>query len=258
MRSPNGKSGPEAEVWLAHASRQPAELAELRRADQRVPWVYLGQDYLNLRSWEGALGCGFQRVQIGRQLERAAGLSRRPFLDLMADLGRKHDSLAWWTSRVAERNTMVSPLFLYCCHLRLGLEQIEYHQGPFCVVSESWAVLRTLADEARMRNRRVRWATESLPRWRLRLAKLAQLGKRVGQFLRRRMALSRAARRIAPGSKGHSPVAGRPSVLLRTFVDEECLGRDGRFHDRHLPGLSAWLERQGFSVWMRPAASVSA
>jgi hypothetical protein len=45
---------------------------------------------------------------------------------------------------------------------------------------------------------------------------------------------------------------GRPHILLRTWVDETCLGQDGVFRDRYLPDLCKWLESRGYAVTTIP------
>ncbi len=275
------EDGPQsnAEVILVHASRPPEMLAALGRVpredtggmpvpqDQPMPWIFLGQDYPTLLAWERGLSGRFRRLQTARDLDQVAKSSRRPFLDLISRLGRRHASLAWWTSIVSERNTMVSPLFLNCCYLQIGLGQIEGRDGPLCIVAESWAVLRCLARSANARNRPVRWLTPPPPMWRVKLRRYRQMAWEGLRFLKRRTLASRVARRTAPeiAAEQNMPASGaggpgqhrftnhrRPCVFLRTFIDEGCLGDDRTFRDRHLPGLCKWLEDKGCDVWTIP------
>src|SRR5271155_4090396 len=60
------------------------------------------------------------RRRIDADLRAAADELRRPFLELTATFARRYDSLAWWASGVAERNTNGSDLFLHCCYLSLA------------------------------------------------------------------------------------------------------------------------------------------
>src|SRR6266436_4714194 len=80
----------------------------------------------------------------GNQVEeRFAQLLRKPLLDRITAQGRVHDSIAWWASRLSERNTMVSPLFLRCCYLQVGQMELKNQHGTLCVIAESWAVLES-------------------------------------------------------------------------------------------------------------------
>jgi hypothetical protein len=212
----------------------------------------LGQDYLSLLAWERGLGDGFRRLSIAKGLEQAAKRNRRPFLDLIASLGRTHDSPAWWTSRVSERNTMVSPLFLHACHLRVGLDHLECAGGPLCIIAESWAVLHSLAHAARRAHRPIHWATPPTAGWRRKLGHASRMVIDAVRFLKRRTVASRVARRIKGATPPRPVPRDRPCAILRTFVGEGCLRDDGTFLDQHLPGLCRWLEDKGYNVWTIP------
>ncbi len=242
-------------VWLAHASGRPDQVTGPERAAGVIPWAYLGQDYLRLLAWQRGLEDvpgRHERVPITRHLDDTAHRLRRPYLELLADMGRRYDSLAWWTSRVAERNTMVSPLFLHCCHLHVGVELLERHPGSLGLVSESWAALHALARHARARHRPVRWITPSQPLWRVRLRRYANLARHAGRFLRHRWSVARLARDVKRHRADRPQVSDRPTVLLRTFVDDACLREDGTFRDRQLVGVSEWLEAQHYEVLTLP------
>lgn len=252
MSGPRRPSSTTGELLLVHASGQPATLLESAGGSGVIPWMFLGQDYLALLAWERGLSAGFERLKLERTLDETARRMRPAFMRLIADLGRRHDSLAWWTSRVSERNTLVSSLFLDCCYLHVALTRLQQQAGPLCVVSESWGLLRCLEQAAREKRRAVRWVTPSLPWWRLRLMQTARMAARGWSFLRRRLAVAREARRVADGTDPLGARQGRSGVLLRTFVDDGCFRANGSFCDRHLPGVAEWLERQGYDVWTIP------
>jgi len=179
-------------------------------------------------------------------LSQAAEQLRQPFLNLITKLGRHYNSIAWWTSRLSERNTMVSPLFLYCCYLQIAHEAFNSIQGTLCVVAESWAVLESLAEIARKRNSRVMWLTRPILGQHQALF-LARIGKRLACFIGKAFWL-----KFQRDSMAHSVSTSQPSVLLRTYLDDASFGEDGVFHDRYLPGLCHWLEAQGFVVTTIP------
>lgn len=240
------------ELVLAHASGRPERLAGLNCGGNPIRYIFLGRDFLAQEGWDEALGPAFQRVRIGQSLKLTASRLRRPFLDLMTDLSLRYSSLAWWTSRVSERNTTVSPLFLHCCYLHVGLDEIARTQQRLCIICESWAVLHSLEEAAHGCNRPVRWATPSLPAWRVSLTRCARLAQRAWAFLRTRTAILRIAKKLdTEPSKAGTP-SGRPRVLLQTWVDEACLQEDQAFQDRHLPGLCALFEQKGCDVWTLP------
>lgn len=233
-------------LWLSHTSSRSAGLAP---GVTPSSWIYFGQNYVELLAWELLVGADVKRIPTERPLAVAADTLRRPFLDLLADLGRQYASLAWWTSRVSERNTMVSPLFLHCCQLQIACDIIKRSEESLCIVSESWSMLRCLEGEARAGGRDVRWLSSSLPMWRLTLRWYTKICGCAGKFIRERIRTTRIARRIAPLS---NKARDRPCVLLRTFIDDGCMSEDGEFRERFLIGVGAWFERKGYDTWTVP------
>lgn len=233
-------------LYLIHAASAPQRLAKAQISSATpVPWMFLCQDYARHLHWERSLGADFVKLPLRDLLVAAAAGLRQPFLDLLSERGRKHDSLAWWASRVSERNTAVSPLFLYCCYLKIGQARLARSDGPLVIVGESYALLSSLASHAEQEGYAVQWLNR--PNIVLRF------------FRRHAIAFLRVARFLAHALVqtffGYSPArlpADRPSVLLHTFLDEQCLGKDGEFHDRYLPGLCAWLEGKGLAVTHLP------
>jgi hypothetical protein len=234
-----------ADLLLCHASANPDRLAALLEGEQQsCKWLFLGQDYLQLLRWRTAIGSLAEQVDIGDRLNQVADELRHPFLDLITELGRRNNSIAWWSARLSERNTMVSPLFLYCCYFNLAYETVIETAERYCVISESWEVLESLAQIAGEHQLPVRWASRPVPGSRQIFSGI-RLTKRVLHFLWRSLL------QILPDSAAPSD-GRRPHIFLRTWVDEDCLGAEGKFKDRYLPGLCAWLESRGYAVVTLP------
>lgn len=229
-------------LMLCHVSARPRHVvARLRTERRSVKWLFLCQDYLRLLEWQSVLSPLADHLDVSPLLSRAARQLRQPFLDLITELGRRYNSIAWWASRLSERNTMVSPLFLYCCYLQVGQDVLENTQGALCVIGENWEVLESLAEAARRRGCDIRWVTRPVPGRRQTLF-LTWIVKRLAHFITRSLLQLQRDSGVLPAD------ASRPIVLLRTWVDEACFGQDGIFHDRYLPGLGRWLEAQGCAV----------
>jgi hypothetical protein len=235
----------DSELALAHAG---GSLRAVQAAGHRFRWLLLTEDYLSLLRWRDAITeISGEVVPPGPLVSAAAERLRGPFLDLITELGRRHSSVAWWASRLSERNTAVSPLFLHCCYLSAAEGQLT--SGDLGVVSDSWAVLESLADIARARSIPVRWVTRR-PGPAAGLDSAARILARVGRFLARGVAHRvRAPEPIDPATVAH------PLVLSRTWPDEASFGAEGAFGDRYFPGLHAWLEERGASTVTIPMLS---
>jgi len=153
----------------------------------------------------------------------------------MAVLGKKNESLAWWVSRLSERNPMVRPLFLRCCYLFVAIEILDQSNDDLLVVSDSVALLELIAREASKRGWQIQRAG-SLPR---RFHSLRAL-LHIASFLRRWMI----------GPRGNAPRVD--GILMRTWIDESSFGPDGAFQDRYFGRLSAWLVSRGLRVTILP------
>jgi hypothetical protein len=208
-------------------------------------WVFLGRSYAQQRHWTVALEGVAEHLPLNGRLQQVASQMKMPYLELIAELGRKLQSDAWWASRISERNTLISHLFLYCCYLRIARQLQEEHQGDLIVVSESWALLDALDDWARSGNAmEIRWLGRG---WRG-LEYARYLAHAINQVLR--LALAFVQSRLWGMD---NPPPKQELFLLHTYLEDACFGPEHRFRERYFPGLSAWLESQGYTVAVLPA-----
>lgn len=227
-------------LLLSHVSSRPKNIDGLAGR-----WIFLSQDYIEYLRWKEIIKDKLESIEINEDLQKTAHHLRRPYMDLIAEMGHKYQSPAWWASRIAEKNTAISYLFLYCCYLRLIKEKLLLLNGTLFLVCESWEVLRSLEECAKGLGWDSRWVKRPFPAqpplilWKrmiggiLRFLYKAVLGKLAG-----------------PGSVNFKE--NLPGVLIHTYVDEGCFQKNGVFKDRYFPGLKEWLEKNGYSVWTLP------
>ena len=232
-------------IFLSYASTsRKATFRRLQSAAKPLQWLFFGRNYLQALDWERTMHPVAVRYDITQHLVRTAERLREPFLNRITELGVRHDSLVWWASRLAERNPMVSPLFLYCCYLSMGVELLASGNGSLCVVSESWVLLQCLSDAAEKKGCSVIWVRRPLFGLRELVSGL-RTGIRVARFFRGALSGMYPESNVSQSSPG-------ALVLLRTWLDESCFGQDCSFHDRYLPGVCSWLEAHGFQVLTMP------
>ena len=104
----------------------------IQKNTQPWKWIYLGRKYKNMCVWEEKMPPHCSKLPISERLEKTAHALKEPFIAAVARMGLKYNSIAWWVSRFSERNITVSPLFLYCCYLRLALDIIEKSKDNIC------------------------------------------------------------------------------------------------------------------------------
>jgi len=222
---------------LASAYDDPA-----RAASSPVRWLYLGRDYRLMQRWETALGPSSKRVDYAAELQALAMSWRAPYLEWLSELGRMNNALAWWCSRIAERNTTLYSLFHSLCYLHIGLARLVAENPPELVVAEDAGVLEAIG-RARNANWR-RAALRDIRRW---LARLIPVWSRYAADAIAALRDSHVTgRRAAPAP------AGRPVVLLHECIDEAYFGPDGQPRSRYFPGLAPALEQMGYEVVTLP------
>jgi len=245
-------------IYIVHSSEPPRRLLKqldsdgLKQDDARsVKWLYLGRSYLRLREWEIVLGERCVRISYSEALQELAAKWRRPFMSWIAEQGKeRRKSIVWWSSRVAEMNTLLDSLYHTVCYLKVGLILCNDESVPLIVVAESRAVLRAIGSHAQLRARcrwtsnwgsvygRLKWGVRFVVRWLFYLA---------DAFLARRDA---GATRISGSPR--PPSTERSRILIHTFVDEACFNSDGSFSDRYFTVLPDELRRRGYDVHVIP------
>jgi hypothetical protein len=214
--------------------------------------VYLGQDPLLAREWEKRLGPQFHRIEIGRLLDDTARRLRNLFNNWVDSLSEQHGAdPIWWLTPLAERNSVVSPLFVSTCYLSVATECLAGDQPPRVIVAESWALIDILQKILIERGGEVQVLE---PRQRL-VWHWRNLVRAVGvlaYFILNSSRLVWAARRAGQSGIRTNLIDQRPQLLLATYFHESNLSDDGIFRDRYFPYLHEWLEQEGLAVWVLP------
>jgi len=167
------------------------------------------------------------------QLDAVAAELRRPYVELVSRIGAPYGAdLDWWVTPLASRNTYVCPLFRRLCQVELARRLAA--AGGISEILVDTPAMASLLREAVPPGVGVRAALTPL-RWRLRttLGRVRRFAAALyacgGRYLAAR--LSPAARHALPAE---------PITLIDTFLYAESL-REGRFHDRHYPGIIGQL-----------------
>lgn len=239
-------------IYLIHSSASPEwvishlQAKGIQTDQQSVRWLYLGRDYLRLLAWERALGKGFVRVHYAEHLQELALRWRRPYLDWIATLGRQNNSLVWWSSRLAERNTLLDSLYHKVCYLEIALKFTMDERSPTLVIAENRSVLQAIAAQSALRPR-VRWIRKVRPllEW---LKWLLRLTVTWSRYLHEGICAMRDARVTREGEPILPPATGRVRVLIHSCMDDTYFGADGCAHDRYFTVLPDELRRRGYDV----------
>lgn len=211
----------------------------LNPRDAAEGWIYLGK-----RDRLDSLTAGFGRppIPLGDRLHRHARRLRRPFLDLVADLGRDaEDESAWWAGTLPWKNPAASDLFLLCCYQALCLELVEEGRPMAVVVEDGWLLSQL---EANLRGNE---GAEFRGAGGLGVAMAAAAGLGLARRAKwlGRMVLSRLRQELHSGGRPPGPSAQR-RVLIYSHLLARSL--EGGWTDHYLTGLDEELAAAGYAV----------
>ncbi len=170
---------------------------------------------------------------------------RKPFTDVIESISRQNaKSLDWWVSSPASRNTLVSPLFHYCCCIALLQELIRGKKPVSEIVVDSKAVKKIIKNYLARHgvNARVTLARLSVKQ---RLKELVRPIYTIVGLPLKHLLLFFAAKSTRSLRK---PLPSGPLTLIDTFVMPGYIEKD-----RNYPGvLDALSEKEKQHVWFVP------
>ncbi len=210
-------------------------------------WVYLGKDLERRDVVASQLG-DKELLCLCDRLHRTAERLRQPFLDFIADFGKRQtDSLGWWSSSCSWKDPEASDLFLLICYEHLGVQFIherEESDNPLIVVIEDAWLFRQL-EECFSGRPDVKFEG-GLPLWpdylRAILLGVAARGAWAFRLARNYLLQSWYWKRDQ-----HLLLSG-PLVAIYSYPHGRCLANEEGWVDPYLGDLKDLLEETGYSV----------
>ena len=218
------------------------------QADSFCRWVFFGRDYCRFLELKKQAPRQFHFVDTGDSLQKVAKTLRRPYIDYIGSLSLHFKSLSWWISRISEKNTMVSPLFLYVCYIELlaGVRK-QYTDDDICIFSESPALLKTISKLPDFDGYKIDKSYYSFG-----FRSYLRAGVNLAFFVKKSIFNKFFA--FTTKHLDNNPVekSSDPLTILRTWVGEKNLTREGLFKDSYFQGLSDKLQDAGKKVAVLP------
>jgi hypothetical protein len=212
---------------------------DLTPQDSAAGWIYLGK-----RDRRDELTARFGRPPspLGARLHDQARRLRRPFLDLVAELGRdEKDQYAWWAGTLAWKNPAASDLFLLCCYQALCLELVTEKKPLAVAVEDPWLLSQLWLNLKG--NKAVEFRGEASLTAVTLAAATVGLARRVKWL--GRMVRSRLHQELH--SQGRLPdLAGERRALIYSHLLPRSL--TGKWTDHYLTGLDEELTAAGYKV----------
>ncbi len=169
----------------------------------------------------------------------------KSFVDAVESLsGQNKDSIDWWVSSPASRNTSVSPLFHYCCCLALLQELIRANEHFTEIITDSRAFKKIIEDYLVKHGVNARVTLPRLPLKQY-LKELVRPIYTIFGIPLRHLLVFFITRQAQPL---HKPLPSEPLTLIDTFVMPGYIEKD-----RYYPGvLEALSESEKQRVWFVP------
>ncbi|MBU2549814.1 MAG: hypothetical protein KKB20_15475 [Proteobacteria bacterium] len=239
----------EAKLVLLDARLDRQKIVDIIGREGLVRWAALIQDYGRIIEIEEALPPTIQRMETGPAMRRAVQALRTPYYRLTADLGRKHQSLAWWSNSISERNNMNSRLFLNCCYVDAARRLIE-RDGDLCLVCDDPTVLKIVAGcfassrrivvetSGRLNGRALNGYLHSF------LYVLGTCVQGLWRWFQAKASLYWHDRAQKERPRGPADL----DCLVHTWADEKSFGANDRFNDRYFTTLPDWLRQRGYKT----------
>ncbi|GEM_PF-6412378 len=236
-------------IVLANKSQSVADII----LGKHSPWVYLGEDYLELQRLTSIHGAE-TRISYSESLSETFSELRPHFITWSSKLGALHGySKIWWLTPLAGRNVTCSQFFLQVCYLAV-LKRLITERGresELIVICDNWPLFEGAKEL--LQSLQVNFTT---PPGTLLCRPLSDLGTLVSaltipllQALRQIVIILTARLAVAP----RSPIQdSRPVSILHTCVDEACFAADESFRDRYYGDLAGWLSERGYRVLIVP------
>jgi len=227
--------------YFYHVSQNPQLPPEVAHAQ----WIFLGEDYSEFLRWKKIMPPSSKALEFKGDLDEAIAALSKPFSDIITELGKAHDSPAWWSSRISEKNNLVSPLFLHCCYLSVFNKMAEKYQAPLVVIAEDYDLLKCCEAIALSK---AKVAVRALT-----LARYQEYARRLIYALGRMVKFKARCWQLRWQKSSDIPEDRKKDVvLIHTHIDESCLGQDGQFKDRYFGHLSSWLNDKGYNAITLP------
>lgn len=217
----------------------------------------LSKDYTSYLKLNKSVPDSCKVLNLDGRFNREIKILRKDYLKLFVDLSKKHDSLEWWSSHIASKNSASIPLqlnitYLFCAKKILDeFNSIQNPNNRVIFIADSQALLNSINILGEERNfnvfqykERVKNLIYYFKRLFLYLAKISFFVW--NNYRYRKLAFSI----LKPMSFNHT--IKRKKVVIRSWITKGTLNEDGLFVDRNFGDLPNWLKSKGLEVIILP------
>lgn len=210
-------------------------------------WLYLGQDYLEMRDWAKILpNC--QQLDYSNQIEELFNLYKVQFTTWISSQSSKYKDISWWLTPVSCKANVNSSLFLHIIYLIIALEFAE-RSDDLVIICENWFLLQALEDN--LTNKKIAFKRQQ--NWHF-VITLSFFKKTTNWIARWAKWIFDSASKILiakliPESRSTKT---DKFILIHTCIDDSAFAKDFTFNNRYFPGLENFLQKSDYKVKIIP------
>jgi surface carbohydrate biosynthesis protein (TIGR04326 family) len=208
-------------------------------------WVYLGSDYFAIQNLVQQGFSEHKRIRYSKELQESGYELQNEYTQFIADLSRKHNSVAWWNTRLAEKNNQVTLLYLHLCYLHV-LQKTHIFSSvnsAVVIICDSTflcdAILENFPSVTLYKSHKREAFINRVKGW---LKVCAGLPYFLGISLYHSWLASQSKK----SQKAEKSTNSKKAYVF-TYVSSDRFGKE-HFNDRYFPGLSSYLQEQNFDV----------
>lgn len=218
----------------------------------------MGRDYSNMLIWREHLSGIAHQVEFSKELQLKANELRRPFLDFIAEIGHQNNKFAYWSSTFFEKNTVLSPLFLYCCYLEVLKDYLNHNSKfmPIIIISDSWSFLETIKINFSSPLVEIAFLKNNVSKTISTLKGYSEIIKNSVFFVAKSLLEYTASKIYRKNDFLYTNENFKHKksklIILRTWVHSNFFDKEGIFNDAYLPSLANWIKTKGYDIKIIP------
>ena len=217
-------------------------------------FLFLSSDYKEFTHWKSALEKRhYVEIEISTKLQTTSQELTEPFLSLLGKLSQKYASDLWWSNRISERNTLVTPLFLNCCFLKIADETPCSSNEDILILVRYASLFSSIEEQFKAIGKT--YVRLSSPVSRSLLGRIKKSKRIIVNLLKQSF---EGIKFRFHAKKTRDSTILNPSkspIVLHTYYSPKNAHADGMLKDIYFPGLRDWLSNKGYDVLILPVHS---
>ncbi len=239
-------------------------LLDKKKAFSKLPSIisdndicyYLSKDYESYLKLNEIVSPRYKVLNLKGRFNKEIKRLRTGYLNLFADLSKKYNSLEWWCTPIASRNSMSIPLqsniaYLFCA--KNIIEELSIHENVTRAVfiADSQALLDSIALLGKKRKLHIYQPNKMINKLVISIKIIFLYVARIFIFIwfsykNRKSSFSI----LKPLS--HDSFLKKKIIVLRSWITKGTLNEDGLYIDRNFGILPDELKSKGYEVMILP------